>query len=306
MKLLSKLSIITLSLLTAITFTLPAGVHADAVEGDTVVTLGKDLTLQQQDNILQEMGVASDVQKIYVTNDEEHQYLGKYMSSATIGRRALSSAKITIAKAGSGISVKTNNITTITDAMYANAAITAGVRDADIYVTAPIRVSGTAGLTGIIKAFEQATGKQISENQKQVANQEIVRTQDVAKDIGGSSQAAGNKAAQFMNNYKQEIADQKPQSAQDYRDIIVNVAGDLNINLNQTTVNQLVQYGQAFSTLDIDYDQLSNQISKLRGSLSDVLSVNPQGIIDTILEWLGSFFSAIGNFFTSSSSQSNK
>jgi uncharacterized protein YpuA (DUF1002 family) len=303
LKLLTKLSLVTLSILTAFTIALPTGAFADAVEGETVVTLGKDLTLQQQDSILAEMKVPSNVNKIYVTNQEEHQYLGKYMSSATIGTRALSSAKITIGKTGSGISVKTNNITTITDAMYANAAITAGVKDADIYVTAPIRVSGTAGLTGIIKAFEQATGKQISENQKQVANQEIVRTQDIAKDIGGDSQTAGNQAAQFMNNLKQEIATQNPQTPQEYQDIIINVAGDLNINLNQTTINQLVQYGQAFSTLNIDYDQLSDQISKLRGSLSDVLSVDPQGFFDTLFEWIGSFFSTIGNFFTSSSSR---
>jgi uncharacterized protein YpuA (DUF1002 family) len=295
--------LVSLSLLTAFTIALPTGAFADAVEGDTVVTLGKDLTLQQQESILAEMKVPNNVNKIYVTNQEEHQYLGKHLSAAIIGTRALSSAKITIAKPGSGISVKTNNITEITDAMYANAAITAGVRDADIYVTAPIRVSGTAGLTGIIKAFEKATGKQISENQKQVANQEIVRTQDIAKDIGGDSQTAGNQAAQFMNNLKQEIATQNPQTPEEYKDIIINVAGDLNINLNQTTIDQLVTYGQAFAGLNIDYSQLSDQISKLRGSLGDVLSVDPQGFFDTIFEWLGSLFSTIGDFFTSSSSQ---
>ncbi len=306
LKLLSKLSILTLSILTALSFSLPKGVHADAVEGEVVVTLGKDLTLQQQENILNEMGVQSNVQKIYVTNQEEHQYLGKYMSAATIGTRALSSAKITLAAAGSGISVKTHNITTITDAMYANAAITAGIKDADIYITAPIRVSGTAGLTGIIKAFEQATGKKIDENQKQVANQEIVTTQDVAKDIGGNTQESGNKAAQFMNKLKEEIANQKPQTTQEYRDIVINVAGDFNINLNQTTINNLVQYGQNFSSLNIDFNQLSDQISKLRGSIGDVLNVDTQGIIDTILEWLGDIFRAIGDFFTSSSSKSNQ
>lgn len=303
MKLLSKLSLVTLSFLTAFTIALPTRAFADAVEGDTVVTLGKDLTLQQQDSILAEMKVPSNVNKIYVTNQEEHQYLGKYQSAATIGTRALSSAKITIAAPGSGISVKTNNITSITDATYANAVITAGLKDADIYITAPIRVSGTAALTGIIKAFEQATGKPISENQKQVANQEIVRTQDVAKSIGGDSQTAGNQAAQFMNNLKQEIATQNPSTPQEYKDIIINVAGDLNINLNQTTINQLVQYGEAFSTLNIDYNQLSDQISKLRGSLGEVLSVDPQGFFDTIFEWIGGLFSTIGSFFTSSSSR---
>jgi uncharacterized protein YpuA (DUF1002 family) len=183
--------------------------------------------------------------------------------------------------------------------MYANAAITAGVKDADIYVTAPKPVSGTAALTGIIKAFEAATGQKIDETKKQVANEEIVRTSEVAQKIKDP-----NKAVQFMNRIKEEVSKQKPQTPEDYRNIIVNVSNEFNIHLDQQTTNQLVQFSQRFSKLDINWDAIKNQFSKLRGDISNIMNdKKTRSIIDDILQWLGDLFRSIGDFFTNSSSR---
>lgn len=288
-----RFSILALTFLTAFCLLLPKVAHADAT---TVVTLGKDLTPSERQMVLQEMGVnEGDARIIEITNDEEHKYLGKYLSQAVIGTHAISSAKITLVEPGKGISVKTKNITSITPAMYANAAITAGVKDADIYVTAPYKVSGTAALTGIIKAFETATGKQISEEQKQVANEEIVKTQQLADEIKDP-----NKAAQFMVRLKEEIAKEQPKTPQEFRDIVINVSNEFNINLSQSTINQLVQFSQNFSKLDINWDQISSQLQNLRGDLGKILNVdNAKGILDKIFNFLGDIFNAIGNFFKS-------
>lgn len=49
---------------------------ADATVGETVVTLGKDLTPSQREAVLQEMGVDPNaVTIVEVTNAEEHRYL---------------------------------------------------------------------------------------------------------------------------------------------------------------------------------------------------------------------------------------
>lgn len=294
--------IFTLVIMTAFSLIAPLQVSADAIEGETVVTLGKDLTGTQRDQILNEMGVdpnANTVKIIDVTNQEEHQYLGNYLSKDVIGQRAISSAKITLASTNKGISVKTNNITTITPSMYANAAITAGIKDADIMVTAPFKVSGTAGLTGIIKAFETATGQKIDENKKQVANEEIVRTQDLSQQIGDP-----NKAVQFINEVKKQVSEQKPQNPDEFRDIIINVSNDFNINLNEQTINEMTQFAQNFSELGINWDQISQQFDNLRGDIKNILdSEATQGIIDTIFEWLGDLFDSIGELFTSVSSR---
>lgn len=300
-----KIGTVALAAVTAVFLSFPAMVSADAIPGETVVTLGKDLKESERSALLQEMQVdqnGNHVQILEVTNDEEYQYLGKYMSRNEIGTRAISSAKIVLTGDGKGMDVKTKNITAITPSMYANAAITAGIKDADIYVTAPFNVSGTAALTGIIKAFEQATGKKIDENQKQVANEEIVRTNEVAKEINDP-----DKAAQFMNELKKEIATERPSTPEEYRDIVINISQEFNINLSEQSINQLVQFSQNFNSLNLDWDQLSDQLSKLKGDLADVLnSEQTQGIIDSILEWLGELFSAIGEFFSSSSSKATE
>jgi uncharacterized protein YpuA (DUF1002 family) len=293
MKHFKKLGRIGLTLFLAIVLLLPATVSAD--QADTVVTLGKDLTQEQRNAILSEMGVnESQVQVIEVTNAEEHQYLGKYLDKQTIGTRAISSAKITINKEEKGIAVETKNITVVTESMYANAAITAGIEDADIYITAPFPVSGTAGLTGIIKAFEQATGQKIDENKKNVASEEIVRTTELAEELGD-----GNKAAQFINRLKEEIAKEQPQTIEEYKEIIVNISNEFNINLNNETVNNLVIYAQNFASLDIDFDKLTEQLDQLRGQISDILtSSEAQGFFETIFKWIEDLFKAIGDFFS--------
>src|SRR5690606_11431705 len=127
---------------------------------------------------------------------------------------------------GSGITVQTNNITHITETMYANALITAGVKDAEVYVTAPTQVSGTAGLTGILKAFEAAADTKISDEQKEVANEEMVRTSELGEKIGDP-----DKAAQFMMDLKQKVAEEQPKTQAEFRDLIINVSNEYNITL---------------------------------------------------------------------------
>ncbi|HEX6922296.1 MAG TPA: DUF1002 domain-containing protein, partial [Bacillales bacterium] len=163
----------TLAFVVLFAFVLPMSALAAVQPGDVLVTLGKDLTISQKDSILDEMGVNKEnAEIIYVTNEEEHQYLGDYISDEKIGTHAISSAKITILEKGKGLEIKTNNITFVTEGMYANALLTAGIQDAEIYVTAPFPVSGTAGLTGILKAYDEKTDINISEEQKKVANEE--------------------------------------------------------------------------------------------------------------------------------------
>lgn len=299
MKLWRKSGVLLLITLLAFAIVVPHQASADKIVEQTVVTLGADLTESQRTAILNEMNAGSDVKTVEVTNEEEHKYLGKYMSKETIGTKAISSAKITLNDNGKGISVKTKNITHITEAMYANTAITAGIKDADIFVTAPFKVSGTAGLTGIIKAFEEATGKKIDEDQKQVANEELVRTQELADKINDNT-----KAVQFMNRLKEEIAKEKPETTEEYRDIVINVSNEFNLNLDNSTINNLVNFSQNFSKLDIDWDAITEQFDKLSSDIKGIItSEKTQGIIDTILEWLGDLFSTIGDFFTSSSSR---
>ena len=134
--------------------------------GESIVTLGENLSEQQKQDLLKEMKAPKDATIITVSNAEEHKFLEGIVPKAQIGTRAISSSMITYTKPGSGLIVRSKNINWVTDAMYTNALITAGVKDAEIQITAPFKVSGTAALTGLMKAYETASNKQIPEEVK--------------------------------------------------------------------------------------------------------------------------------------------
>ena len=119
-----------------------------------------------------------------VTNAEEHEYLDSYLSNSIIGSRALSSVLVEGKKDGSGINVTTSNITYCTPGMYENALATAGIENADIKVAGPFNISGTAALVGAIKAYENMTGEQVSEENADTATNELVVTGQVAENVG--------------------------------------------------------------------------------------------------------------------------
>lgn len=271
---------------------MPVEVSADAAPGDVIVTLGEDLTNEQKKQILSEMGVSEDIEPVYVSNKEEHQYLGKYISKAQIGSRAISSSKITIGEKGSGVNVETNNITWVSEEMYANALITAGVKDADVYVTAPFNVSGTAALTGIIKAYEISADIEIPEEQKLIANEEMVKTAELGDKVGME------KASELMTKIKEEIAKNPPETEEDLRELIKNIAKELGIELTDEELNGLVSLFNRMKDLNIDWDQVSSQLKKVRDNLDEILnSEETKSFIQKVIDFFVAIIDGIKSFF---------
>jgi uncharacterized protein YpuA (DUF1002 family) len=271
----------------------PVHTFADIAEGDMIVTLGENLTNDQKETLLSEMGAPDDVQIVTVSNQEEHQYLGKYISKSLIGTKAISSSAITIQPKGAGITVETKNINWVTDEMYVNALITAGVKDAKIYITAPITVSGTAALTGIIKAYEISADKTIPEEVKQAANQEMVETAKLGDSIGDKNAAA------LIAKVKEEIAKNKPKNDEELQKIIEQAATELNVNLTDEEMKRLMDFFNKLKDLNIDWNQVSDQLNKAKDRITKFLqSEEGQGFLEKIKQFFISLIDAIKALFS--------
>ena len=155
-------------------------VKADSVD-QKYLALGADLTVSQKKKVLEllDLDDNSDYKVITVTNKDEHEYLDSYLSSRVIGTRALSSVTVEQKDDGNGVNVTTQNISYCTSGMYRNALITAGIKNADVKVAGPFKISGTAALVGVMKAYEEMTGKKIP------ADYRFVKSQPVALFFGG-------------------------------------------------------------------------------------------------------------------------
>ena len=250
------------ALMLAVFCTASFTIAARADQVNKVVSLGANLNDQQKNEMLALFGVdKDDVQILEVTNAEERAYLEGLVSEEKIGTRAISSAYVEILEEGSGISVETRNITWVTKEMYANAMVTAGVENAKVIAAAPFEVSGTAALTGIMKAFEAATGEELSDEAKQAANEEIITTGELAEDIGK------DEAASLVQEVKERIVKENITDPEQIRRIIIEIAGDLNINITQEHIDKLADLMERISKLDLNVDNISEQLKNINKGL---------------------------------------
>ena len=266
---------------------------ADAAPGDVIVILGENLNAEQKNKVLSELTAPEDALMLTVTNPEEHQYLGGYLSKVQIGTKALSSAKITIGEPGSGLDVKTSHINWVTEDMYVNAMITAGVKDANVVITAPFDVSGTAALTGIIKAYEKSSGVKIPEEQKQVANEEMVKSAELSDSIGVKDTTT------LMTSLKEEMAKEQPKTQEEMQTMIENKAKELNIAIPADQMTGLTDLFMNMKDANINWGAVGDQISQAKDKLTDFInSEEAQGIFAKIAEFFKGIIDAIMSWFS--------
>ncbi|MFD1672140.1 DUF1002 domain-containing protein [Agrilactobacillus yilanensis] len=173
---------------------------------NAVVTLGTTLTDSQKqgtiDTLTKNLSDSSDYQTLTVTGDTLVTYLNPSGSSFTSSSNVWSSAAIEKTSSGSGINVQIlpyngkNNITTITEDQYKNAALTAGVSDANIYVTSAVPIDGSGALAGVYAAFAQ-NGANLNQKQVNAAQNEINTLSDITdanKDKDGYTDEQLNNA----------------------------------------------------------------------------------------------------------------
>lgn len=263
---------------------------ADAEMGkNVVVSLGKNLTDEQRSSILNYFGVNNDVEIVEVTNAEEREYLGKYIDDKLLGTKALSCAYVEKTDEGSGISVDTYNISWVTKDMYKNALITAGVKDAKVVVASPINVSGTAALTGIIKAFEDITGEGISQKEKEVASEEIAKTAMLGNEIGK------DEASELIENIKVDVVANNKKSKKDIKEAVESAADELQIQLTEEQINEIVDLMRKISKLDLNLDDIKTQLKDISGKIDRIVNQNEEvkSFLQKIIDYIGDFFNKL-------------
>ena len=307
----------TIKILTAIVFSAVATIlvgqnNLVLADDDTpVVTLGTSLTDSQKDGTLKTLTAplnGGNYQTITVTGSDLVRYLNPSGDNFTTSSGVWSSAMIQKTSSGSGINVKIldykgkNNITTITANQYKNAALTAGITDANIYVTSAIPIDGSGALAGVYAAYAK-NGNALNQKQVNAAQDEMNTLSGITqdnKDKKGYSDAQLNNA---VAGAKSEMAKQGQNiSDSQIRDIVNNqininhLGNTINNNQKNQIVNLLIEIRDSGALKSSDFkSQASKLSSQIENSAKNIFNKfnTPEN-----RSWLQQLWDSIVNFFS--------
>ncbi|MCC3867852.1 DUF1002 domain-containing protein [Terrisporobacter mayombei] len=280
------------SLLVAMTI-IASSIVPSFADGTRVVTIGVNNTAEQRQKIFSYFGVKeNEVQVLEVNNKEEREYLGGVATEAQLGTKTYSCSYVEPTNSG-GINVKTANITWVTSSMVASTLSTAGMTNANAVIAAVFPVSGTGALTGVMKAFEDASGKKLDEDKKELASEELITTGDLGDKIGQ------DEATGVVNDIKTEVIKNGTSDVTQIADIINNVTNNYNVTLTDAQIKQITDLMEKIAAQKYDYNSMKQTLNNVSDVVQDNLKeagkeVGNSGIMDSV----GGLFSSIGDWFS--------
>ena len=262
-------------------------VYADQIDAP-YLALGADLSESEKSTVLNLLGVdASQLDQymiVTVTNADEHAYLDAYLDASVIGSRALSSVVVEKKEEGTGIKVKTSNISYCTTGMYQNALATAGLENAEVRVAGPFNISGTAALVGAMKAYGEMTGETINPENADAATEELVITSELGESLGEQEQAEA-----LIGAVKDIIVAEEVEDPQEIEAVINDTAKKMNIQLSEEDKAKIAGLMEKIGSLDLNVDALKEQAKDLYQKLEDmdiqISEEQVKGILATIISW---------------------
>lgn len=278
-----------LSLVLTLTLALALCVPCMAVDaGEARAVVGADLTQSQIESVYATFGLSrGDVAEITVTNAEERDYLEGVVDESVIGTRSISCVYIKVLDEGKGLTVQSSNISWCTNEMYQAAMLTAGITDAEVIVTAPFTVSGTAALTGIYKAYEDITGQKLETENKETAAEELVVTAELADATDSAT------ALSIINELKLILDEVKNMTDDELREEIVKIAASYGYTLTDEEIAKIISLCRSLQGLSVSDLQeriagFQDTVEKLSGAVEQVSSFGAK---------IAAFFNSIAEFF---------
>ncbi|MCJ7841516.1 DUF1002 domain-containing protein [Lederbergia sp. NSJ-179] len=262
--------------------------------GLPIVVYGETLSDAQKEEVRKLLQVKNpdNVEEIIVTADDLARLIDGNPNS-----RMFSSAKITLQDKGKGLVIKRvtpENITEVTEEMYANAMLTAGVENAIVEVASPVKVTGHSALVGIYKAYE-ARGEKLDKGRMEVANEEL----DIATELADKEGLNDEKVSELLTEIKKQIAEQNPVTREEVEQIVEEQLSKMEIQLSPEDRQLLIDLFEKMRSLDIDFGNVKKQledISKdIKNKLEDV--VGDEGFWDRVSNFFKNLFESIANIF---------
>ena len=303
------------------------------------IIYGVALDNQQRKVVDNAVGINSDDYNIGTVNGAD---LKKYLGYGTEDYNMISSIVVKRLEKGSGIkiTIKTpGNINQITEAQYTNAAITAGITDAEIFVASPKPVTGESALVGVYKS-EEIRGKNLDPERTKTAQDELKTVIEVAKENENNPEFDSKKLDAAVIEVKQNLADYKEKNGEtapeeEVMTYVINALKNVDMDkvLSDNNINILVNYFKSYQeTSAIDSKEVRDNLFKLANEIGGKASkfyednkdsidkfakdnkenfdkiaqdAKDSGLLDKFINFLKDIFNSIISIFSKDSDSTN-
>lgn len=308
-----KKQLLTATIATSLLFS-QAPVHAAEAENDNngeikeeVFTYGHDLSPEQKKETEQLLDVGRNVKQIDVDVDDVRSFTN------TTYQGIYSSASIKPKSFGSGVDVEIvnpENITDVSKAQYMNAAISAGIKNADIKIGAVVNTLGYGALTGIYQAYKEE-GNDLNQEDINNASNELETLSNISKnhedDPNYSDGAMNNAVADMKGQAAKEEKKQEDVSDDTIRSIVDDVLKDKQLDnvINgdeKTQITNIIINTAQSDAVKNDPDSFIDQTNHLKSKVSDAIekgkhidkeeaSKEAEGFLSKTWNWIKGLFS---------------
>ena len=303
------------------------------------IIYGVALDSQQRKIVDNAVGISAEEYNVETVNGAD---LKKYLGYATEDYNMISSIVVKRLEKGSGIRVmiKTpGNINQITEAQYTNAAITAGLTDAEIFVASPKPVTGESALVGVYKS-EELHGKDLDPERTKTAQDELKTVIEVSKENENNPEFDSKKLDKAVIEVKEKLADYKEENGQtasidEITNYIIDALKNVDMDdvLSNNNINVLVNYFNSYqNTSAIDSKEVRDNLIKLGKDLGNkagkfyednkdsidkfakdnkenfdkiAQDAKDSGLLDKFINFLKDVFNSIISVFNNSDSSNN-
>lgn len=278
----SLIGILLLSII-IVGIALPIGFSAQS--NSKVISYGETTYNNQEyksivDNFFnQQAGVdVKNVESKIITAGEVNKVASKITQKTYTSDQIFSSALVDLSDKGNiKVTVDKSKITTITADMYISALKSAGINHGHVYVTSPTVATGESALTGIMNSYEVATDVTIPDKVKQAANEEIYTEADIVEKDNVSAQ----DLTKLVDDVKVTVQNNNITDHTTIVNIIQNYTVKNNINMTNSSIENLATSIGGVQSVQGDVKNYSNQVTQIAGGSSNGFS------LDGILSRLG-------------------
>ena len=252
----------------------PVPVMADSY---MVVTIGADLTAEQRQSIFEYFNVnENDVLVITVNNNDEREMLLGQYTSDQIGTKTFSCALVNPTTSG-GIQVKTANMNVVTSDRISSMLVTCGVTNCEVLTAAPYMVSGTGALTGVLMAYESASGDTLDSEKKEMAVEESKTTSEIGEKMGqdGATLVVNDIKIRIVRDGVADdsevvtVVDESVANVQNELQKLAATKGEqAPQQLSQEDMDSLYSYGSKLSKLDYNYDDMKLTLQRVTNNIT--------------------------------------